>query len=76
MAGAIGGGGLGDMGIRYGYQRFMPRRDARRGGDPHRVRASHAKFRRLAGATHEPQIKKFLHRQRRALARRFALEYP
>ena len=23
MAGAIGGGGLGDMGIRYGYQRFM-----------------------------------------------------
>ena len=24
MAGAIGGGGLGDMGIRYGYQRFMP----------------------------------------------------
>lgn len=24
MAGAIGGGGLGDIGIRYGYQRFMP----------------------------------------------------
>ena len=24
MAGAVGGGGLGDMGIRYGYQRFMP----------------------------------------------------
>jgi D-methionine transport system permease protein len=24
MAGAIGGGGLGDMGIRYGYQRFQP----------------------------------------------------
>jgi D-methionine transport system permease protein len=24
MAGAIGGGGLGDMGIRYGYQRFLP----------------------------------------------------
>ena len=24
MAGAIGGGGLGDMGIRYGYQRFIP----------------------------------------------------
>ena len=24
MSGAIGGGGLGDMGIRYGYQRFMP----------------------------------------------------
>ena len=24
MAGAIGGRGLGDMGIRYGYQRFMP----------------------------------------------------
>ena len=24
MAGSIGGGGLGDMGIRYGYQRFMP----------------------------------------------------
>ena len=24
MAGAIGGGGLGDLGIRYGYQRFMP----------------------------------------------------
>ena len=24
MAGAIGGGGLGEMGIRYGYQRFMP----------------------------------------------------
>lgn len=23
MAGAIGGGGLGDLGIRYGYQRFM-----------------------------------------------------
>ena len=22
MAGAIGGGGLGDLGIRYGYQRF------------------------------------------------------
>lgn len=24
MAGAIGGGGLGDLAIRYGYQRFMP----------------------------------------------------
>ncbi|CAM4206688.1 methionine ABC transporter permease [Bordetella tumbae] len=24
MAGAIGGGGLGDVGIRYGYQRFQP----------------------------------------------------
>ena len=24
MEGAISGGGLGDMGIRYGYQRFMP----------------------------------------------------
>jgi D-methionine transport system permease protein len=24
MAGAIGGGGLGDLGIRYGYQRFRP----------------------------------------------------
>jgi D-methionine transport system permease protein len=24
MAGAIGGGGLGDVGIRYGYQRFRP----------------------------------------------------
>ncbi len=24
MAGAVGGGGLGDRGIRYGYQRFMP----------------------------------------------------
>jgi D-methionine transport system permease protein len=24
MVGAIGGGGLGDLGIRYGYQRFMP----------------------------------------------------
>ncbi|BBE08983.1 MAG: D-methionine transport system permease protein [Glomeribacter sp. 1016415] len=24
MAGAIGGGGLGDVGIRYGYQRFLP----------------------------------------------------
>lgn len=24
MAGAIGGGGLGDIAIRYGYQRFMP----------------------------------------------------
>jgi len=23
-AGAIGGGGLGDLGIRYGYQRFLP----------------------------------------------------
>lgn len=24
MVGAVGGGGLGDLGIRYGYQRFMP----------------------------------------------------
>ena len=24
MAGAIGGGGLGDLGIRYGYHRFLP----------------------------------------------------
>ena len=24
MAGAVGGGGLGDVGIRYGYQRFDP----------------------------------------------------
>jgi len=24
MAGAVGGGGLGDVGIRYGYQRFQP----------------------------------------------------
>ncbi len=24
MAGAVGGGGLGDFGIRFGYQRFMP----------------------------------------------------
>ncbi len=24
MAGAIGGGGLGDLGIRYGYQRYLP----------------------------------------------------
>jgi D-methionine transport system permease protein len=24
MAGAIGGGGLGDLGVRYGYQRFLP----------------------------------------------------
>ena len=24
MAGAIGGGGLGDLAIRYGYQRFRP----------------------------------------------------
>ncbi|WP_040436553.1 methionine ABC transporter permease [Melaminivora alkalimesophila] len=24
MAGAVGGGGLGDLGIRYGYQRFLP----------------------------------------------------
>ena len=24
MAGALGGGGLGDLGIRYGYQRFLP----------------------------------------------------
>jgi D-methionine transport system permease protein len=22
--GAVGGGGLGDLGIRYGYQRFLP----------------------------------------------------
>ncbi|MEN0076679.1 MAG: DL-methionine transporter permease subunit, partial [Paracraurococcus sp.] len=25
MAGAVGGGGLGDLGIRFGYQRFMPK---------------------------------------------------
>ena len=24
MVGAVGGGGLGDIGIRYGYQRFLP----------------------------------------------------
>ena len=24
MAGVVGGGGLGDLGIRFGYQRFMP----------------------------------------------------
>jgi ABC-type methionine transport system permease subunit len=24
VVGAVGGGGLGDLGIRYGYQRFMP----------------------------------------------------
>jgi D-methionine transport system permease protein len=24
MVGVVGGGGLGDLGIRYGYQRFMP----------------------------------------------------
>jgi D-methionine transport system permease protein len=24
MAGTVGGGGLGDLGIRYGYQRFQP----------------------------------------------------
>jgi len=24
MVGAVGGGGVGDLGIRYGYQRFMP----------------------------------------------------
>ena len=24
MVGAVGGEGLGDLGIRYGYQRFMP----------------------------------------------------
>ena len=24
MVGAVGGGGRGDLGIRYGYQRFMP----------------------------------------------------
>jgi D-methionine transport system permease protein len=24
MAGAMGGGGLGDLGVRYGYQRFLP----------------------------------------------------
>ncbi len=24
MVGAVGGGGLGDLGVRYGYQRFMP----------------------------------------------------
>lgn len=24
MAGAVGGGGLGDLGIRFGYQRFQP----------------------------------------------------
>ena len=24
MVGAVGGGGLGDLGIRYGYQTFMP----------------------------------------------------
>lgn len=24
MAGAVGGGGLGDLGVRYGYQRFLP----------------------------------------------------
>jgi len=24
MAGAVGGGGLEDLGIRYGYQRFLP----------------------------------------------------
>ncbi|TBW39494.1 ABC transporter permease [Siculibacillus lacustris] len=24
MAGTVGGGGLGDLGVRYGYQRFMP----------------------------------------------------
>jgi D-methionine transport system permease protein len=24
MAGAVGGGGLGDLAIRYGYQRFQP----------------------------------------------------
>ena len=24
MVGAVGGGGLGDLGIRYGYQRFRP----------------------------------------------------
>jgi D-methionine transport system permease protein len=24
MVGTVGGGGLGDLGIRYGYQRFMP----------------------------------------------------
>jgi D-methionine transport system permease protein len=24
MVGAVGGCGLGDLGIRYGYQRFMP----------------------------------------------------
>lgn len=24
IVGVVGGGGLGDLGIRYGYQRFMP----------------------------------------------------
>ncbi len=24
MGGTVGGGGLGDLGIRYGYQSFMP----------------------------------------------------
>lgn len=24
MAGTVGGGGLGDLGVRFGYQRFMP----------------------------------------------------
>jgi D-methionine transport system permease protein len=24
MVGTVGGGGLGDLGIRFGYQRFMP----------------------------------------------------
>ena len=24
MVGMVGGGGLGDLGIRYGYQRYMP----------------------------------------------------
>ena len=37
MAGAVGGGGLGDLGIRYGYQRFLPD-DAGGGGDPDRLR--------------------------------------
>ena len=48
MVGAVGGGGLGDLGIRYGYQRFMPEVMAGRGRRAHRPRPGGAEPRATA----------------------------
>ena len=56
MAGAIGAGGLGDLAIRYGYQRFETSRDDRRGDRADRPGLRHPVAWRSAGRQAGPPI--------------------
>ena len=56
MAGAVGGGGLGDLAIRYGYQRFRGRHHVLYCSGVGGYGAKHTIFRRMVGEPVKPPL--------------------